>query len=233
MVIMGIAGFVLCLLVAMHFGPGMVVRLYAERGARRNSKADPYLALTYDDGPSDHMTPRVLALLQEFNARATFFVVGRQVEKRPEVIDRIRMEGHAVGWHSRSHLNGWKSGPISGFRDVRGMPDQLTDQDRKVRLFRPPYGKLTFLGLIAMWINRQRFIPWTFVSGDTFISLPDMSEMLAEVERQNGGIILMHDHDRSQARTPEVETYLLGFTRALLELAADKGWPVITLDEKS
>ena len=233
MLIIGIAGLLLLSLVAMHFGSGAMIRLYAERRARRKRSKAPYLALTYDDGPSDHMTPRVLDLLQEFNVRATFFVVGRQVEKRPEMLDRIRMEGHAVGWHSRSHLNSWKSGPISGFRDVREMPDHLIDGDPKVRIFRPPYGKATFLGLIAMWINRQRFIPWTFVSGDSFASMPDMPKMLAEVERQNGGIILMHDHDRSQARTPEVEKYVLGFTRGLLELAADKSWPVITLNQES
>ena len=84
--------------------------------------------------------------VQEKRKKEKITEAARQVEKRPEMLDRIRMEGHAVGWHSRSHLNSWKSGPISGFRDVREMPDHLIDGDPKVRIFRPPYGKATFLG---------------------------------------------------------------------------------------
>lgn len=231
MLITGIIGLLVILLVTMHIGSGVAVRLIAERKVRKKASTGPYLALTYDDGPSDHMTTRILDLLKEFDARATFFVVGRQVDQRPEMLERIRMAGHAIGWHSRSHLNAWKSGPISGFHDVRDMPAQLAHEDRRVGLYRPPYGKTTFLGLVAMWANRQRFAPWTFVSGDTFDRLPDVSQLLDQVEKQNGGVILMHDHDRSQVRTPEVEKFLLGFTRGLLELAAEKKWPVMTMDE--
>ena len=67
------------------------------------------LYLSFDDGPHPTITPRVLALLKQYNAKATFFCVGNNVEKYPTVFNSIQAEGHSLGNHSFHHLNGWKS----------------------------------------------------------------------------------------------------------------------------
>ena len=95
------------------------------------------LYLTFDDGPIPEVTPWVLEQLKQYNAKATFFCVGDNVQKNPEVFEQVLEGGHSVGNHTFNHLNGWSSENIPYFHNVRRCARLV-----KSELFRPPYGKI-------------------------------------------------------------------------------------------
>lgn len=82
------------------------------------SRSTPNIYLTFDDGPIPEVTPWVLDLLKEYNAKATFFCIGNNVQKYPEIFNRILAEGHSVGNHTFHHLNGWKTNAPAYIEDV-------------------------------------------------------------------------------------------------------------------
>ena len=96
---------------------------------------DKYLHLTFDDGPTPEVTHWVLDKLAEYRAKATFFCLGRNVEKNPDIYQRILEEGHAVGNHIYSHLKGWMVDRSEYIDDIK-----LAGEFIASRLFRPPYG---------------------------------------------------------------------------------------------
>jgi len=98
------------------------------------------LYLTFDDGPHPQITNFVLDELKKFNARATFFCIGKNVAAFPDVYDRILAEGHSVGNHTYNHLNGWKTKNEIYLDDVNEAGKLIHSN-----LFRPPYGKITSL----------------------------------------------------------------------------------------
>ncbi|HPM12923.1 MAG TPA: polysaccharide deacetylase family protein, partial [Bacteroidales bacterium] len=95
--------------------------------------------LTFDDGPVPVYTPWVLDILDSYNVKATFFCVGDNVIKYPEIFNSIIQRGHTVGSHTFNHLNGWKTLNTNYFENVCKAAQLV-----KSTLFRPPYGKITF-----------------------------------------------------------------------------------------
>ena len=94
--------------------------------------------LTFDDGPHPTVTRFVLDCLAEYNANATFFCVGEQIEKHPTIFEEIKAAGHVVANHTFHHVNGWKT-PTDEYLKEFAATERLT----KTKLFRPPYGKIT------------------------------------------------------------------------------------------
>ena len=115
---------IILVLVALYFGVGLAARSLADRRAR-SLLGNGRLAITFDDGPSPGLTNQILDLLREFEARATFFLIGETAEANPSVVQRIATEGHTVGWHSRAHLNQWKVNPVRAWRDSIRLPGIL------------------------------------------------------------------------------------------------------------
>ncbi|RYY18976.1 MAG: polysaccharide deacetylase family protein, partial [Chitinophagaceae bacterium] len=99
---------------------------------------DPVLYLTFDDGPHPVATPFVLETLAAYNAKATFFCIGKNVVAYPDLYKRIIAEGHAVGNHTNHHLNGWQVTDAAYFKDVASAAGLIDS-----KLFRPPYGKIS------------------------------------------------------------------------------------------
>src|SRR5262249_17249407 len=116
--------------------------------------------LTFDDGPIPDVTPWVLQTLEDFNAKATFFCVGDNVRKHPEIFDQVVEAGHAIGNHTYNHLSGWTTENISYFNNIRHCARLVQS-----RLFRPPYGKMK--PSQAQFLQRHyRIIMWDVLSGD-------------------------------------------------------------------
>jgi peptidoglycan/xylan/chitin deacetylase (PgdA/CDA1 family) len=173
------------------------------------------LALTYDDGPSESLTPQLLNLLRKRNATATFFVIGENAKRYPELIKRILQEGHDVGCHSGQHLNAWFTTPWRAVADIDAGYEMLSPWIDSNAIFRPPFGKMT---LPTYWSIRRRRASvwwWTIDSGDTYKRIPRSSQIVDAVHRQRGGIVLMHDVERSK----EQKNFVLETTAGLLDLA--------------
>ncbi len=151
--------------------------------------------LTFDDGPVPEATPFVLDVMKDFGAKATFFCIGDNVRKHPEIFERIIRDGHCVGNHSMNHLNGWNHGDFGYLKNVleaaRFIPENL---------FRPPYGKITRSQAVAL---RQRYsiIMWDVLSGDFDVRISG-EKCLENVTKNvvSGSIVVFHDSIKAYPR---------------------------------
>ena len=119
--------------------------------------------LTFDDGPHPAVTPFVLEQLRAHGARATFFFIGNNVRKYPEVAERVRREGHHIGNHTYDHLNGWSVNTAAYLENIEKARGLIPDD-----LFRPPYGRLTRRQLqgIRERHPQMKVVMWDVLSGD-------------------------------------------------------------------
>lgn len=148
--------------------------------------------LTFDDGPHPEITPWVLDQLKEFDARATFFCLGKNVLTHPAIFQRIKDEGHAVGNHTQSHLNGWS---FNNYKYARNVLE--ADQLIQSPLFRPPFGKikrsqaklLSGRFHIVMW----DVLPWDFKKNIT----PQRCLDNITGHTEPGSIVVLHDSDKA------------------------------------
>jgi len=176
----------------------------------------PVLYLTFDDGPHPEITGFVLDELKRYNAKATFFCIGNNVALYPETYKRILMEGHRVGNHTYSHLNGWKTNDKKYLDDVLKAREHINSD-----LFRPPYGKIT--GFQARLLSRIktsdhglfRIVMWDVLSADFDINLTAEKCYTNVVKNvSNGSIIVFHDSEKAFPRLknclPEVLKTLVG-----------------------
>jgi peptidoglycan-N-acetylglucosamine deacetylase len=153
------------------------------------------LYLTFDDGPIPEVTPWVLETLKKFNAKATFFCVGDNVKTNPSVFQQVLTEGHAVGNHTFSHMNGWDSDNIPYFHNVRHCAQLV-----KSSLFRPPYGRLT--PKQTQFLTRHYdIVMWDVLSGDfdQNISKEDCLKNVISATKR-GSIIVFHDSLKAAER---------------------------------
>lgn len=144
--------------------------------------------LTFDDGPVPEATPWVLDVLRDAGIKATFFCVGENVEKYPEIYQRILDEGHSVGNHTHNHLNAWRTDREAYVSNVEQAAEVIDS-----KLFRPPYGKLS--KHLTSKINEDYdIIMWDVLSGD-FDSNISAEKCLTNVttSAKEGSIIVFHD----------------------------------------
>ena len=144
--------------------------------------------LTFDDGPIPEVTPWVLDLLADYDARATFFCVGENVGRYPALFERLRAGGHAVGNHTHNHLSGWDTDVDAYLANVDACADLVES-----RLFRPPYGRLSPRKAYRLRED-YRIVMWDVLSGDFDTTLTGR-ECAANVldNVRPGSIIVFHD----------------------------------------
>ena len=209
-----------------YFSPH-IERLHSARALRKLASSRRTLVLTYDDGPSGSVTPELLNLLKQYSARATFFMLGRSVQQYPDVADRILRECHDVGCHTNQHLNAWKVSPWRAIRDIDAGYESLSAWLPSDSAFRPPYGKVTLPTYLAI---RRRGAPigwWTIDSGDTRSPLPQPRQVVDALIKQGGGVVLMHDLDRTRERND----FVLRTTALLLDEAKREGLTIESLSD--
>jgi peptidoglycan/xylan/chitin deacetylase (PgdA/CDA1 family) len=151
--------------------------------------------LTFDDGPHPEATPFVLDTLKEYQAKASFFCIGKNVVEQPLIYQRIVAEGHAVGNHTFNHLNGWKTSDAM-YMDNIAKAKQYIDSS----LFRPPYGKITpfQLRLLAKANFKLRPVMWTVLSGDFDVKRTKESCLRNVLKSTgNGSIVVFHDSEKA------------------------------------
>ncbi len=120
---------------------------------------DPVASLTFDDGPDPVYTPKVLDILKEYDALATFFMVGARAHNYPGIVERIDREGHAIGNHSWNHLAFPMIPSVARWKQIRKC--QLAIKPYGERLFRPPYGLNSRISRIEVMLQRYKIIGWS------------------------------------------------------------------------
>ncbi len=162
----------------------------------------PCLYLTFDDGPVPGITPFVLDTLKTYQAQATFFCVGENVEDHPDLYRKIIDQGHVVGNHTQHHLNGWETRDQDYFNDItlceHSLRQPLKPSETLTNLFRPPYGKIK-KSQIQLLKHEYTLVMWDILSGD-FDPDFDAEKCLQKcISHTNGGtIIIFHDSYKAE-----------------------------------
>lgn len=178
----------------------------------------PCVYLTFDDGPHPTATPFVLEQLDKFNAKATFFCIGKNVVEHPDIYNEIVSKGHTTGNHTQHHLNGWKVKQDNYLQNVALAAERIDS-----KLFRPPYGRITWAQ--AGKLDYDIYM-WDVLSADfdTTISPQQcLNNVLNNIAP--GSIVVFHDSTKAWDRM----SYALP---RVLQHCTDKGWEIKALPKR-
>jgi peptidoglycan-N-acetylglucosamine deacetylase len=186
----------------------------------RMLEQEKVLYLTFDDGPVPGPTEFVLDTLSQFSAQATFFCIGDNVRKHPEIFRKIVNNGHAIGNHTFNHLNGWKTDNQVYLENIRKCDEVLNENGKRVdpslSLFRPPYGRITKNQIQSL--SSYKIIMWDVLSIDYNKNLSSASCLANTVNAcRAGSIVVFHDSYKAERNM----TYALP---RLLRHFADEGY---------
>lgn len=185
------------------------------------------VALTFDDGPSNTRTPAVLELLNQYNVTASFFMLGKNIEKHPEIAQSVYKQGHLLGNHSYNH-------PRLIFKSPTFIRDQIVKTDllikssgqKDVKYFRPPYSsKFIILPLVLQTLNKK-LVTGTYDPPSEYMMPYDAGNVAHEVIKNTepGSIIYLHDGKKSDHDqfVKSVELIIIGLR--------EKGYRFVRLD---
>ena len=149
--------------------------------------------LTFDDGPTHAITPKILDILDQYNAKATFFCIGGNVKAHPEIYADILRRGHRTGNHTWNHMNGWEYSDFSYFRNILECSEWVRSS-----LFRPPYGRIKPSQVRAL--KRQyTIVMWDVLSGDWSASVrPEKCLSNVINNTRSGSIVVFHDSVKAE-----------------------------------
>ncbi len=173
----------------------------------RKPTQERVLYLSFDDGPHPEATPFVLEQLAIFDAKASFFCIGKNVQLYPDIYAALIDANHTVGNHTQNHMNGWKNNTASYIVDIQEATNSISSN-----LFRPPYGRISFAQIKALRSDPslpQDIMMWDVLSGDfdTTITGDECAQNVIQ-HAGPGSIIVFHDSakamDRLRVALPKV-----------------------------
>ncbi|MBL7979365.1 MAG: polysaccharide deacetylase family protein [Bacteroidetes Order II. Incertae sedis bacterium] len=163
------------------------------------------LYITIDDGPTTACTGKLAKILDKFDAKATFFLIGQNVAAEPSLVRDLKSAGHTLGQHSHSHPNAWqlpKEQMMAEMSKATRILEEVVDES--VRWMRPPYGRFT--PAMRKWCieNEQKLVMWDLLPADymTTVSEKDISRHICQFVRP-GSIVVLHDNPKVFHKTPE------------------------------
>lgn len=193
-----------------------------------SDKPSKQIALTFDDGPDTKYTPKILDILKQHKVKATFFLVGRQIDLHPDIVKRIVDEGHVIGNHSWGHqqLNKLNA------EDIKHDLDKTDQLFQKIlgtapKLFRAPYGAVSDTLKDEVKSSGREMIGWSVDTRDWAGESPE--DMMKTVRRQMGpgGIVLMHSFGGKNGKLDNTVELLPKLIREL----QDDGYSIVTVPE--
>jgi peptidoglycan/xylan/chitin deacetylase (PgdA/CDA1 family) len=163
------------------------------------SEKEKKVFLTFDDGPSTNVTDSILTILEQEKVRATFFCIGKNVKKNPELADKILKKGHSIGNHSMTHVNGWRTRKNSYLRNINEASEYINSN-----LFRPPFGRFNLYSLDQI-LKKYKLVMWDVLSGDFDEKIEEKAVINNVIKNvANGSIIVFHDNNKSKEKTLSV-----------------------------
>lgn len=179
------------------------------------SRLEPNVYLTFDDGPIPEVTPWVLEQLKSHNAKATFFCIGENILKHPDIFSNIKKEGHEIGNHTYHHLKGTDTETDAYLEDTKKV-EQLIGY--RPWLFRPPYGKMTKAQAQGIHALKYHIVMWDVLSYDWYKTISEekcLDNVLSNI--QPGSVVVFHDSLKAERNM----RYALP---KVLEYIDKKGW---------
>jgi peptidoglycan/xylan/chitin deacetylase (PgdA/CDA1 family) len=165
---------------------------------------EKHIYLTFDDGPIPKVTEFVLSELEKYNAKATFFCVGDNIQKHPIVFRQIQKKGHRIANHTFHHINGWKTSTRDYLRNIEKTEKEIEKHHQiteGIKLFRPPYGKIKRSQVTELLQKKYKIIMWDVISGDFDKNLSKEKSLHYLYKNiKNGSIIVFHDSIKAQEK---------------------------------
>ena len=185
--------------------------------------------LTFDDGPIPEVTPKVLEILNHYGVKATFFMVGENVDKHPEVFEQVVKAGHSVGNHTYNHMKGWSRSHSEYLANITKCQETIEGHmpngypTQALNLFRPPYGKAWLWQRRALVKQGYRLIYWDILTRD-YDRHVSPERMLTQIKQEvrPGSIINFHDSLKSNER-------MLAVLPQAIEFLQSKGYEIKSL----
>lgn len=192
---------------------------------RKNQSKRKKIALTFDDGPHPRYTERILDILEKYGVRATFFVIGQNLENYPEVLKAVHQKGHEIGNHSYRHRNESHMDGATVLNEMEKCESLILQQTGvKPRLFRPPQGDYNEeVESIAKQKNYS-IILWSIDTRDWDHTSADSILRTVDKEVTDGDIILMHDYVSGKNTTCEA-------LEAMIPILLSRGYEFVTVSE--
>lgn len=195
----------------LSYPPSLVKKIYPSLTWKVKTEKKE-LFLTFDDGPTPNVTTKILQLLDIYNAKASFFCLGNNIDKHPDLFRQLVAAGHSIGNHTYNHKNGWKHTTSDFLHDVSTFEEVYTS-----KLFRPPYGRMKS-SQIKIIKRDYNIIMWSILSQDYDESIsPEVCAELACGNWEKGSIIVFHD-------SLKAEKNMLFALEKVLEKANAEGW---------
>ncbi|MBI1305306.1 MAG: polysaccharide deacetylase family protein [Bacteroidetes bacterium] len=165
--------------------------------------------LTFDDGPHPEITPWVLETLKNYDAKATFFCIGNNIDKYPETYQQILQAGHVTGNHTNHHVNGWKVTTEEYLKDVEACAHYF-----ETPLFRPPYGRMKRSQFETLKTRYKNVVMWSLLSRDYYAGLDIRQSMrFLKLNTVPGSIIVFHDSSKAEKNLKEMLPEYLRFLK--------------------
>ena len=185
--------------------------------------SEKVIALSFDDGPNREYTPQVLSILAQYNAPATFFVIGKNIQGNESILKQIDADGHSIGNHSYTHSF------FVDFKNLQGFKNELNQTaesvfkiiGKRMKLFRPPYGVTTPHLVKASNLLNYSIIGWSIRSFDTTADTAQIITRRVQTQIKPGAIILFHD---TSDKTIQVLKQTLNF-------AKENGYKIVSVEQ--
>lgn len=163
----------------------------------------PKIYLTFDDGPTPDVTPRIIRIFNQFDISATFFIEGRKAARHPEIVTALVENGHSLGYHTFSHarLDSLSWAELETVQRETEKFYQTYSPNSENRLLRPPYGAFSLKTLLFFYLKKTKLIMWTIDSRDSHeIQAEEIISNLDPHKIKPGDIILFHDDSKITAK---------------------------------
>ncbi|WP_339256965.1 polysaccharide deacetylase family protein [Paenibacillus sp. FSL R5-0713] len=211
------------------FIPSLISRIFGFRVFRRG-RSDTQFALTFDDGPDPKYTPRLLDLLRQHQAKATFFVVGEHAASHPELIQRIHDEGHLIGIHNYIHKTNWLMRPRT-VRDQIQRTGQIIHEVTGVKtcFYRPPWGIMNLFDFFSK--KERKIVLWSSMFEDwrSRVGVQRLTERMLK-ELRGGEVMLLHDRGTTLGADAHAPEQMLQALEVVLQEAERLGLQSVRVD---
>ena len=205
------------------YGSSIIQANFYTRAYSYAHTSEKEIALSFDDGPNREFTPRVLSTLAQYNALATFFVIGKNIPGNESILKQIDAAGHSIGNHSYTHSFFVDFKSVQGFKNELNQTAEIVFKviGKRLKLFRPPYGVTSPHLVKASKLLNYSIIGWSIRSFDTTADTAQVITRRVQTQIKPGAIILFHD---TSDRTIQVLKETLNF-------AKENGYRIVSVEQ--
>lgn len=199
---------------------------------KRNYYNNKYIYLTFDDGPDIRYTNKLLDLLKKYNIKSTFFIVANKAEKSPEIISRMKEEGHIIGIHSLEHKNSWFKGYFYTRNDFKESMKIIQKFNLNIKYFRPPWGLINIFTILFKNKYNLNIIFWDVMAQDWEKNTSSdiiFNKLIKRTEKNS--IICLHDSGEGSGGAPGAPLKMIEALEKFIPYMIERGYIFVNINK--